>query len=224
MKFKLWLENIEHRPIQGTDIYDFYYIASALPMLQGFGQDELQNIEFRINEIVKVYLFNLTPIVYEQVAKYYKQGRAEIESMDEISPDINPANIERLHNAMQQTWRSDMARRNDNWEYVTAALVGLSKAGSLDRKIFFIDRMNNAIHNTGESVMTKLPNHNDLLRALDVSHNVRTPKDIAPYVSGMMREIVPPTLFDRLWPGQSMPERYPERELADKLRQQRERV
>ena len=71
---------------------------------------------------------------------------------------------------MQQTYRSDMKRRNDRWDEVTGYLAKLCKAVDINDLIHLIDRINNCVHNTGELMLSKFKNGNELLKAYNFIH------------------------------------------------------
>jgi hypothetical protein len=88
-----------------------------------------------------------------------------------------------------------MVDRNTNWEYIALNLLELYKANKANI-CKFADRINNAIHNTGSSVLDKLSTGRSklgmtpFLRAFDIVHKSRLPNGYAQYVSPEVRRLV----------------------------------
>ena len=95
---------------------------------------------------------------------------------------------EYLDSAMKQTYRSDMERRNVNWEYLTENLSGLAATTNPERVIYYIDRLNNAIHNTYTKTLDKLPRGYELIEAFNNCHAL-SPQELKKYVSSFLRKI-----------------------------------
>jgi hypothetical protein len=91
--------------------------------------------------------------------------------------------------AMKKTFRSDMKRRNVEWENVTNAVAQLARGNSVNHILTYIDRINNAIHNTGEIVLSKLPYGRQLMDAFERVHHSKLPREYAQYVSPEIRHL-----------------------------------
>ena len=85
---------------------------------------------------------------------------------------------------MRKTYRSDMKRRNDRWEYLTENLAELQKTSETSKIMFYIDRINNAIHNTQESIMSKFRHGYILIYALNDCHSLK-PEQLKFKTSGL---------------------------------------
>jgi hypothetical protein len=99
---------------------------------------------------------------------------------------------------MARTFRSDMQRRNDVWDQIADHLYNLANTGIINKICFYIDRINNSVHNTKTLVLDKLPNGMGLMQAFDNCHKARNPKQFAQFVSPEVRRLV------RHWIGPAM--------------------
>ena len=148
-----------------TDIYNFY-LASFL--FQSMEDADKPSIDPIIKEIKMVYLRAFEPVVKRQLIKYLNRGRYNGE-LD--SDSIHAAKtFGELDEYMNQTFRSDMKRRNKEWNKVTDFLSQIEKEKRTDKLIYLIDRLNNTIHNTQESILTKFDNGYELVDAFDKAH------------------------------------------------------
>jgi len=145
------------------DIYSFYY-CEFLP------EHEIKS-EF-LNDLKNKYITIFTKTVQEQLEKYYQRRRID---SDFDSSWIKSADTSVLDNAMKKTFRSDMKRRNDNWNFLTEYLNALNKSNTVKNIIFYVDRINNTIHNTGEGMLSKVPNGYELLTAFNVAAEAKLP-------------------------------------------------
>ena len=181
--------------ISPQNIYDFYYITYLLQTKkQMLEQIDLFEIYSKLEEIKNKYLVVLKQLIKEQLEKY--QTRKRIDYIDN-KPAFDLNKLEELDNeelykyldqAMKQTYRSDMERRNVNWEYLTENLSGLASTNNPEKIIYYIDRLNNAIHNTYTSTLEKLPRGYNIVEALDNCHTL-SPQKLKQYVSSFLRKI-----------------------------------
>lgn len=175
-----------------TDIYDFYWICSALSYNQ-IDDSNTRTAHFYLRELQELYVRVFTDLLTKQIEKYAQRGR--VDPNFKISLSRHPESIRRM---MAQTFRSDMTRRNDVWNMIADYLVGLSSTNNVDRICYYIDRINNSVHNTKTLVLDKLPQGHQLLQALDTTHNSKNPKDYAQFVGPEVRRLV------RQWFGPGM--------------------
>jgi hypothetical protein len=193
-------EGITGNVLTPTDLYDFYWLCSGFSYGQFNGamedsKDE-QVARFYLQEIQNLYIKVFTELLAAQIEKYVKRGRID---MAQGKPAFD---IMQLRNApfhkkpslikymMAQTFRSDMSRRNDRWDMIADYLVGLASTGSTSKICYFIDRINNSVHNTQTLVLDKLPNAAQLMVALDAVHHSGTPKEFASKVSPEVRRLM----------------------------------
>ena len=186
MTFKEFFEAFTEKYLTSTDIYDFYFLTTALSYDQ-INLEDLSVAEFYLNEIYKVYLQSFKQLLIDQIEKYYKKNRIDADFNYSL---LKSANFETIKSLMNKTFRSDMVRRNDVWNLIAENLLSLSKAGSIKTKCFYIDRLNNCVHNTGDLVLDKFPNGYKLMNAFDVVHNSKTPKEFARFVSPEIRRLM----------------------------------
>lgn len=152
-------------------LYKFYYnYRSFLDKLIPVPVEEAKTIR-------ELYLTDFKPIVVNQLKKYVSRGRIDDKFYDyydkkEYYDPIQSMNYDKINNAMNHTYRSDMTRRNDNWNLLTHYLSALESNTDTKRIMFLIDRINNCVHNVRledkyESILAKFPNGRELLRAYD---------------------------------------------------------
>ncbi len=154
------------------------------------------------------------------VGRYAKQGgvprvdlvggkpEIPIEVIKKATPHEKPKLIAR---AMTTTYRSDMKRRNDLWndasefymqlaqtiENAIGASKGIGEQGLIHygKHIgFLIDRLNNAVHHTGGSMMEKLPGITNkglraIIDAMNTTHKSDIPSDYRHCVDPEARDI-----------------------------------
>jgi hypothetical protein len=146
--------------IDPKDIYSFYYISlipnKEQPIIQEF-----------ITHLRQTYLNVFSIVVKDQLLKYKQLQR--VDPGFDIS--IIDGDIYNLSVLMKKTFRSDMVRRNDRWNLLTELLISLNKTTNLPQILFIIDRINNVVHNTGETMLTKLNNGQQLLHVFNSCHN-----------------------------------------------------
>ena len=146
--------------IDPKDIYSFYYVCLVTnkeqPIIQEF-----------ITHLRQTYLNVFSVVIKDQLAKYQKLQRVDPDFDGSIiNNDINNLSV-----LMKKTFRSDMVRRNDRWNLLTELLITLNKTTNLPQVLFIIDRINNVVHNTGETMLTKLNNGHQLLQVFNLCHN-----------------------------------------------------
>lgn len=151
--------------ISTTNIYTFYFLNYA------YGKNKINNeqlLKKYLNEIKKKYLSEFQPIIVNQIKKYQTRKRVDDDLLNVTVKDSEK--LSSLLKMMKKTYRSDMKRHNVNWENAIEQLIKLEKAKSIDELFFAIDRVNNAIHNTYETILEKLKNGIELKKAFDKVH------------------------------------------------------
>lgn len=185
LKFKIFLENYLVS-LYPKDIYNFYYIFSAHSYGKMYDEDK-SRAEFLLNEIKNKYLAVFKDVLTEQLKKYSNQNRTDIDfDQNLINPNMD---FRTIHSLMSKTYRSDMSRRNINWESLAEYCMNLNGTDVFDKICFYIDRINNSVHNSGELFFDKLDNANELLKAFDTVHLSATPRDYARFVSSEVRKL-----------------------------------
>ena len=198
LKFRDFLrESFETPRLNGACIYNFGYLAYIFQTAHlSSTQQELVKEELKL--LKSRYLEDVSDLVVRQIEKYV--GRSRIEMDDERRPKFD---LEKLKNmdktstdrmvgidrAMNMTYRSDMRRRNNVWNSVTGNLVKLANAITSKDLIYAMDRLNNDIHNTKNSIFEKFPNGSELVRALQKIHDARTPDEFKRKVASRILEI-----------------------------------
>lgn len=168
--------------LEPHDIYNFYFLYTALQTQEIEQVDQFYIDEFAQN-IKDKYLLVFRPIVVAQLHKYetHKRVDSDFKFKDGSFLDI--------HNLMQKTFRSDMERRNKRWEELTYWLSKLEKEKSTKKILFDIDRINNTTHNTHESILSKFPNHDELLIAFDHCSEIKDIREFRPHISAIYRKM-----------------------------------
>ena len=164
-------------------LYNLYYIATEPEPTSEYGR-EITN-EY-IDKYKRLYVDVFSNLVRQQIQKYIGRGRVDSnvtkKSLDKAD---TPAMLDEL---MRGTYRSDMRRRNDVWNLVTEHLKNLSLAKTKKDKIFYMDRLNNSIHNTQELLFSKFSNYRQLQEAFDSIHNARDTRAFSQRVDKDLRE------------------------------------
>ena len=146
------------------DIYNFYLTSYYVDRLKKPIKNKPNVINF-LKDLKESYIDNLKPIIVNQILKYIKRDRVD-SGLTKVSKSDS---LEVLLDKMKMTYRSDMSRRNTEWENIIEAVINLSKSSnSIKNLLFYLDRVNNTIHNTGQSVLSKLGYN--LLAAFDNAH------------------------------------------------------
>lgn len=168
------------------DIYNFYYIFSAYSYGKIYDEDK-SKAEFILNEIKDKYLIVFKQVLINQIEKYIKEKRIDIDfDKSLINSDID---FNTIHSLISKTYRSDMVRRNVNWELISEYTLNLSKTNNFEKICFYIDRINNSVHNSGELFFDKLESADSLLKAFNAVHLSTTPRDYARFVSSEVRKL-----------------------------------
>lgn len=152
-----------------SDLYNFYFIAT----LHGQGRLSDDYAKFVssnfINRLKEKYVKLFSELIFNQIKKYISRGRVDPEvTMDRL--ESSTSNLKELEDMMAHTYRSDMKRRNTVWDLVASYTCKLSQSSSIKDSIFFIDRINNCVHNTQELMFSKFSNYSRLLQAFDSIH------------------------------------------------------
>ena len=148
------------------DIYNFYFLEYMNSNNQIIDKSGLVAY---LNQLKNKYLKLLKPIIVNQIQKYINRGRVD----DDLTKVDDGETLQSLLNKMKKTYRSDMSRRNNNWENILTQLLQLQKSSDVKQIIHGLDRVNNAIHNTGQTVLTKLSDGYTLMNALEKAHNIK---------------------------------------------------
>jgi hypothetical protein len=186
-----------------TDVYDFYWICTALSYEQ-LADEDVRIAHFYLKELQDLYVMVFTELLTKQIEKYVQRGRID---MVQGKPAFDVIQIRQapfhqrpalIKSMMAQTYRSDMQRRNEVWDQIADHLYNLANTGAINRICFYIDRINNSVHNTKTLVLDKLSNGPQLLQAFENCHRARNPRQFARFVSPEVRRLV------RHWIGPGM--------------------
>lgn len=188
--YKLLMEQIEEAGfrLSTSDLYNFYYLFTLMTQNQVRGEyAEYVAGEF-LNRMKNKYLVLFKQLLFEQIQKYIKRGRVDPEvTMEVLNEKRNSARG--LWELMQKTYRSDVRRRNDVWNLVGEYVSGLEDVKLPERIGYFIDRINNCVHNTGEIILSKFSNYSELVRVFDEIHHASSLDVYKRKVSKDIREI-----------------------------------
>ena len=181
--------------IRPTDVFTFYYIAYLLQTkgkevgFRGFAQFTRE-----LEAITRKYLDTFADVIENQLVKYTQRGRLDKDSegnplfdLDQIARQRMPTRTSELARAMNTTYRSDMRRRNDVWNALAGHVENLAKTKKQESLIYYIDRINNQVHNVPETVLNKLENGRELATAFDRAHQAEDPNN---YINDVKPSIV----------------------------------
>jgi len=181
-----FIENVSSWTLFPRDVYNFYYIFSAYSYGKLYDEDK-NKAEFILNEIKQKYLKNFKLLLVHQLEKYASSGRVDDDFLhDELSNDMD---FQKIKTFISKTYRSDMKRKNDNWIALADYCDSLNKTNVFDKICFFIDRINNTVHNTGAAMLDKLPSGLDLIDAFETVHLAQTPRQYAKHTSSEVRKL-----------------------------------
>ena len=158
------------------DIYD----AFALSMLVGqpLSAEDRRLADFEAGWLRNAFVVVFLPMLRQQVKKYL--GRPDRHDPDQrgwlaTAPDADAAELARMFGTA--TFRSERHRsehpddvHNDRWAEIAAAVGRLSRAsglGDITLALAGQGGLLNLVHNTGTSVMDKLPDWHSLWKALE---------------------------------------------------------
>lgn len=188
-RFNLLYESLMQNTLSTSDLYKFYFLAT----LNSQGQLNSPLAKFLADEFIRYikpkYLRVFLELIENQLRKYASRKRHDVDfSADAI--DKFRGNADKYDELMKKTYRSDMKRRNDVWNLITEYTKELAQ--SMDKKsiFFYIDRLNNCIHNTKENILVKLPNGDKLLEAFDNIHNFQSIQNFLQYIPKDFREVL----------------------------------
>jgi len=196
INFKLFFETTSAGLISPADIFSFYYIYTLKNRLLGSEHNRNTVVSF-LNDLQSKYLNTFGLVLKGQILKYLRyqsSGQKRIKDNSELLQiDIEefkrtiPVNFDRLETYIKNTTRSQRHnfKENEDWNAFAEWLNKLSKktisAGSIniegqDNVLFIMDRINNCVHNTGESIFDKVKeNGHALIMAFDQAHQIRDP-------------------------------------------------
>jgi hypothetical protein len=170
------------------DLFNFYFLFTLMSRKEISGDFGEYTAKEYMKRYKEKYLLLFKDLLYKQVLKYINRNR--------IDPDVTMERLERgkdnskeLYEMMKKTYRSDMVRRNDVWNLIGEYLVELDNATDLNKIGFFIDRLNNCIHNTKELILSKFANGYQLIRTFDEIHRAPSLNSYKQYVDRDLREL-----------------------------------
>lgn len=162
----LYVEEKRKPSFDPKAIYRTYF---AIYLGQRYDDEEsMEVIESVAGDLREYYLEQYMDVVKDQLEKYYNRGRISKKFDPKL---INSDRFNVLHKLMDETFRSDMKRKNDRWLQLTSHLKDLQDdifENPVDM-LLKMDRINNLVHNTGEVMLTKFQNARELLKALEKS-------------------------------------------------------
>lgn len=185
-RFDLFVEQFISENPSVADIYNFYYLNTLYVNGQAKGDYAKFIMDETVNRVKNRYVRIFSDLLKEQLVKYIKRKRVDSHVTQEKIDNASPYELWEL---MQGTYRSDMKRRNDVWNLLGEYNYKLSSAQSLKDKFFFIDRINNCVHNTSELMFSKFSNASELLRAFEEVHNAQSLNAYKHKVSKDVREV-----------------------------------
>lgn len=197
-RFNLFVESIlptDSPQLSPGDLYKFYFLNTLHSLNRLSGQFASFIVEEFIFRLKERYLIIFDNLLYTQIAKYINRKRHDSEvSTKELNrakeTSDNKLKFELYNSLMNKTYRSDMKRRNDVWNLITKYCLELSNSSSVKSIFFYIDRLNNCVHNTKEIILVKFPNGHALLGAFDKIHNIKSLNEYIPLVPKDYRELL----------------------------------
>lgn len=192
ISFKLFFESVQTPPIVPQDIFTFYYLSLVKNSIDLSSEEDKAILLNFFNTLKLKYLNTFTKVIKDQIAKYirYTQGgRNRIKASSELR-NMNPdefvktsvIDYDKLETYMKETTRSSGAE-NKEWNDLAKWINLLSKKPVTINTIkadgenltFIFDRINNCVHNTGQSIFDKLKENGPaLIQAFDQAHIVKS--------------------------------------------------
>ena len=163
--------------ISAKDIYNFYYlwyVATTQPSVVAtpYGKEVMKTFLLALRD---KYVRLFKRLLIKQISKYISRGRADSDILSKSVSDLESISSSELHKLMAKTFRSDMTRRNDNWNMVADFVTKLESASSSTDMFLYINQLNNAVHNTQTQVMDKFPNfYSELKPAFDAVDRIKS--------------------------------------------------
>lgn len=188
--YRLLMEQLEESGfrLSTSDLYNFYYLFTLMTQNQVKGEYAEYVAKDFLNRMKNKYLVLFKELLYVQIRKYISRRRVDADvTMEEL--DKNRDSTSGLLELMKKTYRSDMRRRNDVWNMVAEYVNGLDGARLPDRIGYYIDRINNCVHNTGEIILSKFSNYSELMRVFEEIHHANNLEAYKRKVSKDIREI-----------------------------------
>lgn len=174
--------------LSSRDLYNFYFLFTLMSRKEISGEFGEYITKEYMKRFKEKYLSLFKDLVYKQILKYINRGR--------VDPDVTKERLEEnknspkgLYELMKHTYRSDMVRRNEVWNMIGEYLAELENATELNKIGFFIDRLNNSIHNTNEIILSKFANGYQLIRTFDEIHNAPSLNSYKANVDRDLREL-----------------------------------
>lgn len=150
--------------IEPKDIYTFYAVEYY------FNRRNIWNnkrgVKYYLNSLRTKYIDCLRDVVIRQINYYIDANRINI-PMDRAEEQED---FQSLKFKMEHTLRGDRERVNDKWVKIVKLLIKLDSIREDNIKGLFlaIDRVNNAVHNAGTTVLDKI--NSSLGRVFDIVH------------------------------------------------------
>jgi hypothetical protein len=188
--FKILLENEEPKTssLSTKDLYNFYYLFTLLSRKEISGEYGEYIAKEYMKRYKEKYLRLFKDLLYKQVLKYINRNRIDPEvTMERLQSGKDSS--KELYEMMKGTYRSDMVRRNDVWNLIGEYLVELDNATEINKIGFFIDRLNNCIHNTKELILSKFSNGYQLIQVFNNIHNAPSLNSYKQFVDKDLREM-----------------------------------
>jgi hypothetical protein len=206
--------------IDAQDIYNFYYLFTISQLHPQVLQSQYgAHIQQTYLDALKLkYVNTFRQIISKQIQKYHDRKR--------IDPDFDVklmvgATGQTLWDLMKKTYRSDMNRRNEVWILACEFLTKLEASTDYKSICLYIDRLNNCIHNTSASILSKLVNGHSLVNAYNKVHHARSigayAKNVDKDLTQLNNQMDEVKAMDILPPHQPFGDRY--EELQQALRQ-----
>ncbi len=175
--------------ITSRNIFDFYYLFTISQLqpaaLQTNYGTHTENLF--LNALKAKYISNFKTIISKQIQKYHDRKRIDPDFNVSLMVNASPATLLDL---MKKTFRSDMTRRNEVWILACEYLMKLENSSNKKETYLYIDRLNNCIHNTQSSILSKFANGSALVSAYDKVHHARSIKAYESNVSNDLVQII----------------------------------
>jgi len=169
--------NLDVDIIRKGDIYSFYYlwyVATTQPSVVAtpYGKEVMKTFLLALRD---KYVRLFKRLLIKQISKYISRGRVDPDFPVKNVSDLESKSSSELQKLMAKTFRSDMTRRNDNWNMVADFVTKLESASSSTDMFLYINQLNNAVHNTQTQVMDKFPNfYSELRPAFDAVDKIKS--------------------------------------------------
>ena len=164
-------------------IIDFY----AISYIFSYTGKSSQYLKVNLQNIKEYYLNKFHSVIVDQLEKYHKMKRVDPKHQIDFEQTKERKDYERMLDDMRHTYRSKEhhvrnnipfpSKPNESWNQLVEYLHNLQISNDIKSTLFYVDRINNAIHQTNTSIFDKFNNISDIQNTLEFCANA-TPQQL----------------------------------------------